>query len=467
MVTYFPRLVSRKATTYYFITLALVSIACMSHVLPFVWMLFGIAEVCLFFYFSTMLTKQWQCLHSKTFVKKLFWTALTIRLVYMIFAYFFYDAMTGQPFMFHTGDEQVYYQVSKVWSEQGIGLFREEMSWINLSDSGEMYLTAFVCKLFGPYVLTARILHSFLSALTCVLIYRISQRHFEESTARMAAIFCMLMPNLVYYCGTHLKEADMVFFTVLLIDSVDRLLLDKKFDWGYFFMALVSAFALFTFRTALAAVGFLAILVAIVMTRGSLGNWWKRALMIAVVAIGLSVTTIGDRIMREVGDVWDGREDNQRVGLEWRSQRAGGNSFAKYASGAVFAPMIFTLPFPTMVNTEGQENQQMIHGGNYVKNIMSGFTLFAMVLLLLNGEWRKHVLPLAMMLGYLAVIAFSNFAHSERFHQPALPFELMFAAYGISQLQKKHVRWIDYWMLGIMVANIGWAWFKLAGRGLA
>ena len=36
----------------------------------------------------------------------------------------------------------------------------------------------------------------------------------------------------------------------------------------------------------------------------------------------------------------------------------GGNAFAKYAGTAVFAPLIFTIPFPTMVNTPYQENQQ-------------------------------------------------------------------------------------------------------------
>jgi hypothetical protein len=175
---------------------------------------------------------------------------------------------------------------------------------------------------------------------------------------------------------------------------------------------------------------------------------------------------IGNRIIGEFEEVWEGRVMNQRAGMEWRAEREGGNAFARYASKTVFAPLIFTIPFPTMVNTPGQENQQMLHGGNYVKNIMSGFVIFALVMLLLNGDWRKHTMPLALMLGYLTVIAFSNFAHSERFHQPALPFELMFAAVGISMLKKKHVKWIDYWMYGIVVANIAWAWFKLAGRGM-
>ena len=266
--------------------------------------------------------------------------------------------------------------------------------------------------------------------------------------------------------GTYGRYFLLVNAQPCFVDCVDRLLVDKKFDWIYLVLALVASFAMFTFRTPLGAVGLLGAFVAIVMTRGKLGNWWKRVLMIVAVAIGLSATSIGDRIMREVGDVWDGREENQEVGMEWRANREGGNKYAIYASKSVFAPMIFTIPFASMVNTDGQENQQMLNGGNFVKNIISGFTIFALVLLLLNGDWRNHTLPMAMMMGYLVVIAFSNFAHSERFHQPALPFELMFAAYGISQLQKKHVKWINYWMLIILVANVGWAWFKLAGRGL-
>lgn len=466
MVPYFPNFISRKAMTSYFIALAIVSVLFMDSVLPFVWMLFGTVEVCSFFYFSNQLTKRWYRLKPDTFVKKLFWTSLTIRLVYMVFVYFFYDYMTGQPFMFYSADEQFYYETSKIWREHGFSAFQNELRWIDFSDSGEIWWIGMLCMLFGPYILTARIGHCLASALTCVLIYRIANRHFGERTARMASIFCMLMPNLIYYCGIHLKEADMVFATVLLVDSVDAILTEKKFNWKSLALAVFSLFAMFSFRTALGAVGALAVLVALALNKGKLVSVWKRVGLAALVAILLSLTTIGNRLMNEMDELWQNREENQTVGMEYRSKREGGNSFAKYASSAVFAPMIFTIPFATMVNTEGQENQQMLHGGNYVKNVMSGFVIFAIVLLLISGDWRKHVLPLSLMVGYLVVIAFSNFAHSERFHQPVLPFELMFAAYGVSLLQKKHVKWIDYWLVFVAVANIGWAWFKLAGRGM-
>ena len=116
-----------------------------------------------------------------------------------------------------------------------------------------------------------------------------------------------------------------------------------------------------------------------------------------------------------------------------------------------------------------QEVQQLNNGGNFIKNIISGFTIFALVMLLLSGGWREHLLPLSFMLGYLVVLVFSTFAQAERFHQPIMPFELMFAAYGLSiaLTQKKYKQWYMYWCVIMFVAAIGWSWFKLAGRGLA
>ena len=170
--------------------------------------------------------------------------------------------------------------------------------------------------------------------------------------------------------------------------------------------------------------------------------------------------------------MWETGGSTQEVHAEWRSKRkdkAGlQQSFAKYAGAAVFAPMIFTIPFPTMAETPGQENQKLIHGGNFVKNILSFFTIIAIVLLLITGEWRKHVLSLAILFGYLVVLVFSNFAHSERFHQPIIPFSLMMMAYGISKMNEmRWIRnWYPWWCTLMFFVVIAWNWFKLAGRGM-
>jgi hypothetical protein len=218
---------------------------------------------------------------------------------------------------------------------------------------------------------------------------------------------------------------------------------------------------MFTFRTALAAVLVAALVAALVLSSGKQLELWKKVLYTAAFAIWMFMT-VGVEMIQETQELWSSRAGTQSVGYEWRSET---NSFAKYASASVFAPLIFTIPFSTMVGVSGQENQMMLHGGNFIKNVMSGLTIFALFLLLVKGNWRQHVLPLAVMCGYLVVLVFSNFAHSERFHFPVLALELMFAAYGVSQLTNKHKRWYTLWLIGISVANIGWAWIKLAGRG--
>jgi hypothetical protein len=132
--------------------------------------------------------------------------------------------------------------------------------------------------------------------------------------------------------------------------------------------------------------------------------------------------------------------------------------------------MIFTLPFPTFVSPfDGQNVQKLLNGGNFVKNIMSFFVIFALGMLLLTGKWREHLLPLSFMLGYIVVLVMSAFAHSERFHQPIMMFEFMFAAYGMSMVttKKKYRKWFLCWCIIMFVACITWNWFKMAGRGLA
>lgn len=203
-------------------------------------------------------------------------------------------------------------------------------------------------------------------------------------------------------------------------------------------------------------------------------NWGKR-IIVGGLAIAFIMVLVGNQIQQQASDLISKVQGGeQRGNMEWRSERKDVTGttqrFAKYAGAAVFAPMIFTLPFPTMVRPfDDQDLQQMLNGGNFIKNIMSFFSIFAVVMLFLSGKWRDHLLPLSMMVGYLIVLTMSSFAHSERFHQPAMPFEFMFAAYGLSiaLTKSKYKRWFMYWCGIMFIAVIAWNWFKLAGRGMA
>ena len=466
MLTYFPKFFSTRAVYGYFITLLLVSLVFYNYAMPFQFMLFGIVAVSVFFLYSNKLTMDWQRLAPKSFSKKLFVVSLIIRVVYVIFIYFYYMAMTGAGHGYHPGDELLYQLLGSVWKEQGFEAMKWEMKFIGLSDKGYPWILGFEYLLLGTHVIPARLLKCLMSAFSCVLMYNLAKRNFGEAVGRMTGVFCMLMPNMWFYCGITLKETEMAFLTILFAERADLLLRLPKIKVTGVIIPALCILVMFTFRTALAAVMFASLAAGLIFSSSKQLVLWKKILYSSVFAIWMFLT-VGVEIVQETQQLWEGRNTNQETGMEWRSRRRGGNQFAQYATASLFAPAIFTIPFSSMVDIPNQENQMMMNGANYIKNVLSGFVIFAMFSLLFKGEWKKHVLSISLMSGYLVVLVFSNFAHAERFHFPVLAFELMFAAYGISLMKNKHKRWYGIWLMVVGVAIIGWAWIKLAGRGMA
>jgi hypothetical protein len=467
MQTYFPKYFTTRAIIAYFVTLALVSGIFMSRVMPFEFVLFGVVSVVVFFVFANKLTMSWVKYPERYFSRKLFFTALFIRLVYVVVIYFYYISATGEPHAFHAADEHFYHDAAKVWYNYGLEEFRGYLKdWADFSDSGYCWWLAILYLPLGPYVLVGRVVNCFIDAFSCVLLYNIGKRNFGVAAGRIGAIFYMLMPNAWLYCGVTLKEIEMAFLIILFVERGDLALRSPKMKIQDLILPLVIIAVMLTFRTAIAAVLAAAMVGAIIFTSKKQLQLWKKILFATIFA-GWMIATVGVELIEETKTMIESRTDNQTMGYQYRSERVGGNALAKYATASVFAPLIFTIPFSSMVETPMQENQMMMNGANFIKNIISGLTILALFLLLKRGDWRKHVLPIATMCGYLVVLVFSNFAHSERFHFPALAMELMFAAYGVTQLTNKHKRWFVIWLVLICVANIAWAYVKLKGRGMA
>ena len=451
-----------------------------SRMLAWQWWFFGAIEVLGFFYFANRLSKQWFYLKSFHFTQKLFWTALFLRLLWVFVSYFLYQHWTGTAFAIDAADELYYDEVARYAanmmrnSDWNIySNIQDYSGGAQFSDMGYPIYLTFVYWIFGNSIFIARMIKAILSAWTVILMYRLTTRNFDEQIGRMVAIMCALMPNLIYYCSFQLKEVEMVFLVVLFIERADYLLRKGKLAFMPTATLMLIPAVMFTIRTALAAVLVMAFFCTIILSSERVVSWGRRTLMLimAILFAGMILMT-STSIGQDVQQMWRTRGSSQRTNMEWRAERDVGQGmtqkFAKYAGAAVFAPMIFTIPFPTMAETPGQENQKMIHGGNFVKNILSFFTISALAMLLVSGDWRKYVLPLAVLCGYLVVLVFSSFAHSERFHLPILPFTLMFAAYGISKMNE--VWWIKkyfpYWCALMFVACVAWNWFKLAGRGM-
>lgn len=469
-----PNPIANQGIVVYFAVMITTAIAFTELFMTWYWWLFGIVSVVGFFYFSNKLSKQWANIRPKTFEHNVFWYSFIIRVSVMFFLYWFHNEMTGRPFMFTDGDAVGYDEEAK-WITECIrnGYFDTYLDYKfvqrnGVSDAGYPMYLGFIYLISGDSIIVARLFKSLWSALSCVLIYRLGKRNFGEHVGRIAAIFMMLEPHFSIYAGMHLKETEMIFMMLLFLERADALLRHRNFSFKTVSVVVVLMAALFTFRTVLGLTAVFSVAMALLLSTERVMGWGKRIVVLLV--LGMSVLYFaGGRIMSEVEQIWELKDENQgsRMSVITKTQ-----SLAKYAGAAVFAPMIFTIPFPTMVETPRQETSRMLHGGMFVKNIMSYFCIMAIISLLFPlipgiNKWRDHVLIGVFLIAYLVILVFSAFAHADRFHMPALALEILFMAYGVSlsripQLQ----RWFKYWVALMFIAVVAWNWFKLSGRGM-
>ena len=468
MLNYFPKYFTNKAILLYFIALLAVTFVFFSRSMNVLWIVFGAVEVAGFFYFSNLLTRKWSKLSEKTFRKRLMYTSAGIRVVWVIFSYFFYLVMTGQPFEFGAADSQFYQHLGELGAQNFMqGNFNVmQIFGVGIGDTGYATYLSFIYLFTGNSIFIARLLKVVWGTWTVLLVYKLATRNFGESTGRMAGIFTMLMPNLILYCGLHLKEVEMVFLSVAFIERADYLIRLKNFNFRNIILPIAIAIILFTFRTVLGATALFALLTSLLFSSKRILGFGQRFIIGLWVVVAI-IYFMGGRVATEVEQVWADRMTNQSQSMEWRAQREGGNTLADRASSAVFAPAIFIIPIPTMVYIDGQENQMLIHGGNFVKDILAFFLVFFIFYVIRKDKWRDFTLIEAFFIGYLMIIAFSAFAQSERFHQPILPLYMIFAAYGITQVTNSTKKYFTWYLVLLFAIIIAWNWFKLAGRGMA
>lgn len=469
MLDFFPKYFTSKAMLLYVIALILVSLIFFKYSLPFMFIFFGFLEVFGFFFFSNRLTKKWQNLTSKIFVKRLIISSFIIRVIWVIVSYYLYIEWTGQPFEWVTGDAYDYHQLgiwySALLKEGNTSVFFDHFKGV-YSDTGYPTYLGLLYFVFGNSIIVARLFKALFGALTVYLVYKIARRNFDESTARMAGVFAMLMPNLIFYTGLHLKEVEMLFLSTWFVERADALIREHKFSFNTLWLPVLLGLLLFFFRTVLGVTAVFAVFSALFLSSERSVKLSKRI----IAAVWFSVAAvyfIGTQYVDEINSIWQQRETSQSTSMQWRAVRADNyNRYAQYASTAVFAPMIFVIPFSSMVYVPNQENQMIMNGSNFVKNILAFFLIYGLYWMIKQKKWRDYLLIVSFLVGYLAIISMSSFAHSERFHQPALPIYMVLTAFGVSKLTNKQKKYFNIYLVFLLSASIAWGWFKLSGRGL-
>ena len=467
MVPFFPRQVSTRAILAYVLSLLIVQVMYRDYALPAGYIAVGIVSVVGFFMFTNQWTHVWKLMNERYFLRYLFLIAVSIRLVWVIGSYFYYLNATGIPFEFDAMDSIGYHETA-LWIRDSSWAFVFEGFFgpgsTGVSDSGYAIYLGLLYKIFGPSIIIPRIIKAFISAFMCILIYRLAYNTFGESMARMAAIMCALMPNFIIYCGYHLKETEMLFLEVAFLERADHVLRDRKFNFTKLILPTLLAGSLFLFRTVLGAAAVFSFATSVLLMNSPMMKKGQRRLAIAGWGILCLAVLSGGAIMTEVEGYWEEKDDN--ASSRRLEQTLRGNQWAQYAKSSVMAPMIFVLPFSTMVNVDQQYGQQEKHGGNFIRNYMGFFFLLGVYEAFRRKKWRDFTLIGAFVVSYLFVVAMSGFANSERFLLPGLPCLILIWAYGVSTLRKATYKFLTPWCLVVILMEVAWAFFKLGSRGL-
>ncbi len=476
----YPKWITNRAVAFFLIAFALCSFLWSQYAMQTRFIVVSIVSVLLFFYLGENFARRHAYDYPKRYERSLFLMALSVRLVWIVWAYYFNIDYYGEA-LGDGADTTWYMPVAKagveaikdgnyhlydLWSNQWQAVF-DDMGypfWLMV----EYLIVGEWSDVFVPFVVKAIV-----TSYCAVCMYHVGSRHFGEDAGRLAGVFTALFPNLIYWCGTMFKEAEMVFLCSLFVDKMDKVLSERNVTFVRVLPAALVGLILFFFRSALGLVAFASVLAGVVMTSSRILDTGKKVMAGFLVALVLFIG-MGDSLRMQATSAYNRAfSSEQEENMAWRSRRvdAGGHqqSFAKYAGAVVFAPLIFTIPFPTMVEANAsQVVQSFLSGGNYIKNIFSFFVILVMFIMLFTRDWRNHVFILSYTLGYLLVLVLSNFAQSGRFHIPIMPMLMLFAAYGvkITNSTPKYKRWFALVFFVEVAACVGWNWFKLRGRGM-
>ncbi len=98
------------------------------------------------------------------------------------------------------------------------------------------YLLALLYALFGPKVIVAQLFQALLATISCFLLFRITEKLFNATTALFAGLGFALSGVLIFYTGTLLYVELTIFFTLLTMD----LILNAGNRWWRWLLAGIS-----------------------------------------------------------------------------------------------------------------------------------------------------------------------------------------------------------------------------------
>ena len=452
----------------YLAALLIVSVCFQAYRLQPLWMAWGIATVLFFFGLTYVCHRRWQHNDARLFLRKVFWWALGIRVVYVVGIIFYYYWQTGVSFEYQAADSWMYHNtatyLSRLVREGHVGEAYRLLNGNTMGFSDQGYLiyltTLYTC--FDNNILGPRLLKALMSAYTCVVVYKLASRNLGEKTGRLAAVMAVFLPQFIHYTGTYMKETELVFLATLALERMDYLIRSHRYTfWNLLFPILLTALT-FGFRTIVGMALLASFLIYIAFGPKELLSKKSRGVILGVTA-AVGLVFLFTPIGREMLIVFKVNVLTSDVLVEKYQNM--GLQYAEYAHYKYMAPGAFTLPLTNLVEI-ANPNQKMMTGTYFVKNYLAFFAIWCFVAAIRQRRCRDFSLIGTFTLLYVLIIAFSFAFNSERYHQPALPGMLIMAAFTMTRFKRKDFAFYYSYDILLLAAIIAWNYVKLAARGL-
>ena len=461
------RYISAFGIGVYLVALVTINLVFKAYALETQWIFWGVGEVLFFFVFISIFYPRWKHDDPKSFWRKVFWVALALRAVYVIFTYYYYYSQWGYPFD-KLGDAVGYYNrsvyLSRYLRESNIAFIVDFLNkyTMGFSDRGYLIWLTVLHTIFGPSLLLDRFLKALMSAYMCIVIYKLSSRTFGERTGRLAAVMCVFMPLLIHLCSLHTKETEMIFLSILALERMDYLIRSKKYTvWNVLFPILLTGLT-FGFRTVIGMCLIFAFLVFVVLSPRDLVS--KKGKIITLSATGVVLLVF---LFTAIGNEMEIYYRLNFSGSDYLSKKyeSMGLEYSELAQSKYLIPGGFVLPLSPMVK-EAPRSNKMLNGSIYVKNFIAFFAMLSIIIAFRQKKWRDFSLIGAYELAYIGIVMSSFTANSERYHEPAIPLMLVMAAFAMTHLRRRDMKYFYAYCGVLLIALFIWNWLKLASRGL-
>ena len=281
-------------------------------------------EVWLFYYLSVQWEIGWKKQSPATIERNLFLATLITRLLWIFGYYLFTLSVWHTPWEQPIGtmmDSSAYYEEA-IWLIDMIkeGDISPYLLYISsrIDDAGYPVFVAICNFISNNSIIFTRVPNAFFDAGTVVLTYRLAKRNFGESVGRLSAYFVILLPMIVFYSGTTMKESLMLMLSMWAVERGDFVIREKKYlTWHLATFALLVLLLTFI-RLALSWVIILAFLCAVVFSSERIINKSRRVLILLLVFF-VGATFFGGRIIEQGEDLVE-QANSTGATFEYRAQ---------------------------------------------------------------------------------------------------------------------------------------------------